>query len=63
MRDIKKKISKFNCYIQKRNEIKVLKDHYDNHFNLKIEGKEAFVENKQIKSTANQEAKNKNKIG
>ena len=54
MRDIKKKISKFNCYIQKRNEIKVLKDHYDNHFNLKIEGKEAFVENKQIKSTTNQ---------
>ena len=39
----KKSVEMFRSYHQKLKEIKMLKNHYDNSFNLKIEGVQAEV--------------------
>lgn len=41
-------IKEFRSYHQKRREIKMLKEHYDNNFNLKIEGIEKKEEKKGV---------------
>ena len=38
--ELAKKINEFRSYQEKRQEIKILQDHYDNSFTLKIEGQQ-----------------------